>query len=272
MLEEDTTSGDGNSLLDGRGGQNHARIKGGQVNLLNPSVMIDESEEFRDLNSDLKRRKYIKYGLIGGIVLIVVILAIVLPIALSGGGNEPFVPPKPPLLPDATNDYFVDSASVSNSSFSESGQIIVKKPVAIRSTANSQENPEDFTPKIGLDWSETIKFGPNNQQPSVLNYTFDMVDFKTARLTLVDANAPRFSIPESSVNKPDSNKNMRLDMVGFQRDIGWKRPFAFTFSDVADPTNIFFDTRGQNLVFADKYIQIDIQLPSQRLYGLGERT
>ena len=69
-------------------------------------------------------------------------------------------------------------------------------------------------PKVGLDWNSTIKFGKNNMQSDVLNFTFDMVDFKVARLTLTDAKNTRFSIPKELVNKPESNKNMRLDMVG----------------------------------------------------------
>lgn len=51
-------------------------------------------------------------------------------------------------------------------------------------------------------------------QSDVLNFTFDMVDFKVARLTLTDGKNTRFSIPKELVNKPESNKNMRLDMVG----------------------------------------------------------
>jgi hypothetical protein len=65
---------------------------------------------------------------------------------------------------------------------------------------------------------------------------------------------------------------MRLDMVGFQFEKDGSKPFSFSYRDVADPTNVFVDTAGQNLVFADKYIQMDFLLPSRRMYGLGERT
>ena len=60
-------------------------------------------------------------------------------------------------------------------------------------------------------------------------------------------------------------------MVGFTFHNDEKTPFAFSFSDNADPSNVFLDTREQNLIFADKYIQMDIKLPSQRQYGFGER-
>jgi hypothetical protein len=77
------------------------------------------------------------------------------------------------------------------------------------------EPAQNFTPKIGIDWSSTIKFGANNEKASLLNFTFDMHDFKTARLSLIDPSKSRFSIPSQTVNKPESNMNMRLDMVGF---------------------------------------------------------
>lgn len=126
-----------------------------------------------------------------------------------------------------------------------------------------QESASNFTPKIGVDWNKTITFGVNNPKSEVLSYTFDMVDFKVARLSLTDANKRRFSVPEEVLNKPPTNKNMRLDMVGFTlHNDDPKQPFAFSFRDNLDPNNVFLDTRGQNLIFSDKYIQMDILLPS----------
>ena len=61
-------------------------------------------------------------------------------------------------------------------------------------------------------------------------------------------------------------------MLGFslQND-----PFAFQFSDVAAQTeeeNVLLSTMDSTMVFLDKFIQMDFQLPSQRVYGLGERV
>lgn len=39
-----------------------------------------------------------------------------------------------------------------------------------------------------------------------------------------------------------------------------------------DPTNTYINTAGETLVFMDKYIQMDFTLPSQNIYGLGERV
>lgn len=51
-----------------------------------------------DSEEDAKKKKYIKWGIIGAIILIAVVLAIVLPLTLiksddGGGGGNPPVPP-----------------------------------------------------------------------------------------------------------------------------------------------------------------------------------
>ena len=37
-------------------------------------------------------------------------------------------------------------------------------------------------------------------------------------------------------------------------------------------TNVLLTTERSTLIMYDKYMQLDIQLPSRRLYGFGERT
>jgi hypothetical protein len=61
---------------------------------------------------------------------------------------------------------------------------------------------------------------------------------------------------------------MRLDMLGFSINYN---PFSFRFQDVTN-NNTLITTEGQSLVMMDKFIQMDFLLPSQRLYGLGERV
>ena len=61
---------------------------------------------------------------------------------------------------------------------------------------------------------------------------------------------------------------MRLEMLGFNLNTA---PFSFSFTDVGDQENVFITTDYSSLVFMDKYIQMDMILPSQRLYGFGER-
>ena len=66
---------------------------------------------------------------------------------------------------------------------------------------------------------------------------------------------------------------MRLEMLGVHlNDEVKKETFGFQMRDVTDPENWLLDTIGQTLIFSDKYIQMDIKLPSRNLYGLGDRV
>jgi hypothetical protein len=74
--------------------------------------------------------------------------------------------------------------------------------------------------------------------------------------------------------RPPSNKNMRLDMVGYSfksSESVAKQPFHFSFNDNDKKDNVFVTTENQTLIFSDKYIQMDFLLPSDELYGFGER-
>ena len=92
---------------------------------------------------------------------------------------------------------------------------------------------------------------------------------RSAHLTITDADSDRFAIPESAFKTDEGDLMQRMDVVGFKYSL---RPFGFSFSDPKEPTNVFFDTTNQTLVFTDKFIQMDIVLPTQRLFGLGERV
>jgi alpha-glucosidase (family GH31 glycosyl hydrolase) len=48
-------------------------------------------------------------------------------------------------------------------------------------------------------------------------------------------------------------------------------PFTFTFTDSKDDDNVLVTSKNSHFLMTDKYIQLDLQLPSQRIYGLGER-
>ena len=64
----------------------------------------------------IKKKKYIKWGIIGALILIAVILAIVLPITLSkkdnGGGDGPTPPPPGPPIPESYNPYTLSKDDV----------------------------------------------------------------------------------------------------------------------------------------------------------------
>jgi hypothetical protein len=96
----------------------------------------------------------------------------------------------------------------------------------------------------------------------------DMIKWKVAHLTLTDTSTKRYSIPEKAVPKPPADDTMRLDMLGFKYNLD---PFYISFTDPRNPDTEFLSTNNQSLVFMDRFIQMDFLLPSQRLFGLGER-
>ena len=63
---------------------------------------------------------------------------------------------------------------------------------------------------------------------------------------------------------------MRLDQVGLKVK---SNPFSFSFNDErAQSSQELLSTEGQSLFLMDKYLQMDFKLPSQRIFGLGERN
>lgn len=52
---------------------------------------------------------------------------------------------------------------------------------------------------------------------------------------------------------------MRLEMMGLKV---YYFPFAFSFNDLRDDTNVYLHTNQSNLVVMDKFLQIDFKLPS----------
>lgn len=49
-------------------------------------------------------------------------------------------------------------------------------------------------------------------------------------------------------------------MLGFEA--AYDPTFYFSFSDVTDRSNVFITTKNQTLIMMDKYIQMDMLLPS----------
>jgi len=69
--------------------------------------------------------------------------------------------------------------------------------------------------KLTLDTANIPK-GENNKLSTKVNFKFDMLTWKVARLNLGDADHPRYSIPEEAVNLPKGDDSMRLDMLGLE--------------------------------------------------------
>lgn len=48
-------------------------------------------------------------------------------------------------------------------------------------------------------------------------------------------------------------------------------PFTFTFTDSANDNDVLVTSKNAHFLMTDKYLQLDLQLPSQKIFGLGER-
>lgn len=88
-----------------------------------------------------------------------------------------------------------------------------------------------------------------------------------------DASNPRFSPPEEALNKPTEAQSigMRNDMNGMTVNSDDKG-FSFKFTDNKNSSNVLLDTEGGSLLMMDKFTQLDMKLPTRRIYGLGERN
>ena len=73
-------------------------------------------------NNDETRRKYIKYGILGGIGLVILVLAIVLPLTL-GGKKKPDPDPVPPVIRSGQNPYYILVDTDKSTAYSRSGMI-----------------------------------------------------------------------------------------------------------------------------------------------------
>lgn len=163
--------------------------------------------------------------------MIVIILAIVLPLTLGGGGDNPNPPqpPNPPLPGGESNPYLSVPGSMMSSA--SGGMIMGQLSANISKIFDfNQYALENIVPKgflelmekdtavnvsqKGVDWRNKDFFGTNNKITNNLNYVIDSPDYRMLRLMMTDANSTRFSIPDSMVNMPGVNPTMRLEMQG----------------------------------------------------------
>lgn len=101
-----------------------------------------------------------------------------------------------------------------------------------------------------------------------VSFEFGKWDYRSAFLRLDDGLNPRFSVPSDVLNKPESVQQQKLEMVGFNLN---KEKFEFDFKSHRDGKT-YISTINQTFVMMDKYLQLDLNLPSRRIYGFGERS
>jgi hypothetical protein len=128
--------------------------------------------------------------------------------------------------------------------------------------------------EITVNWQNQIPYNAvNNKVKYNVSFNFTMVDFETALFTLTPYNdvTPRFSIPyeQTDIGAGKPLGSYKLKNVGFNYNLD---PFSFSFTNPADLQDVYVSTQNQSLVFMDKYVQMDLILPSTRIFGFGERV
>jgi hypothetical protein len=207
------------------------------------------------------------YMIGGGIAfLIVLILILVLTLrkkSTDNGGDKP-VP-----VPTANyNPYSVDKDSVVTQ------KAVVNGTLTLSQATLQQLNSADFLEKVADSKKiqaspKSVPVGPNNPLIHKVKFEIGQSDFKTAYVRLTDAEKQRYTIPEDVVPRPSSQQTMDLEMLGFEL---FQAPFGFKFGDEKDPANVYVSTKDSSFIMMDKYMQLDLNLPSRRIYGLGERN
>lgn len=66
----------------------------------------------------------------------------------------------------------------------------------------------------------------------------------------------------------NGNEQSRLEMLGISYE---KKPFGFMIKSTDDNMPLV-STIGKTFYMTDKYMQIDFLLPTQNLFGFGERN
>jgi alpha-glucosidase (family GH31 glycosyl hydrolase) len=139
--------------------------------------------------------------------------------------------------------------------------------MARRISAQSKTDASE-TPKV-ID-PTTIPFGNNNQEMKKLRFEASQIDYTTTRVVITDDESDRFVPPSDLVREKALDDTMRLDMTGFELSMD---PFYFSFSDKrGEQPQELLSTKDQAMFLMDKYLQFDFHLPTQRIFGFGERS
>lgn len=99
-------------------------------------------------------------------------------------------------------------------------------------------------------------------------FEFGQVDKSTVYMYLADNEAERWEPPYEYVGMKDRDPYQRLSMSNFDLQAN---PFGFSIGSTYTEETLL-STKGETCYIMDKYLQVDFALPSQRIFGLGERN
>ena len=216
-----------------------------------------------------KCKRY-KWWIVGG-VAVVAIIAIILGVTLGKKKKDdpdqpnPPTPPSPP-VPANYNPYVVQT----DLNMFDEGILTGFMSVPNSLSTEQPDLTQDLAAVDVKPRPRDIPVGQNNALFTNVSFEIGQVDYKWSYMIFSKAdNTSRFSIPEDQVNKSRASYQMKLEMVGFEL---FTNPFGFHFKSTRYEDNVLLSTDSSSFVMTDKYMQLDLQLPSRRIYGLGERV
>ena len=152
-----------------------------------------------------KRKKTIKWAIIGSVIAVIVILAIVLPIVLTkSSGSNPNPPPNPPSpVVDNYNPYQISNLVVATAEVS--GVISASASYSPEKHQQALNKLLGNGNKLGVH-TKGIPQGVNNDLKKNLRFRMGMQNFHVAHFTLTDDDdkTGRYDIPISATTKPDN--------------------------------------------------------------------
>ena len=233
--------------------------------------------------------------------MIGVILAIVLPLTLGGGGDNPPSPPAPPTPPEPPrptpnetdpylyqefNPFYIDDSlpiktttydatfplKFNSSAFNGEQRIKRKLPAVVKAFMREEEATEDLVYR-----PMNPRYLPNNENntwPQQLNLNVQMNSNTQVRVLLTDSQVSVNQSLKHQVNsnlfpRPKLEIESRLKQVGFTYNE--TASFAFNFTDIYSQETLV-TTLYRKMVVTDFYSEIGFVLPTQRCFGLGTRN
>jgi hypothetical protein len=219
-------------------------------------------------------------------VAAVLLLCLILGLTLGGKGDEPApvpptppnpptppIPPTPPKPNTGVNPYYVNNATIGVTKYSVMGTLMFNNSAINTTNATDGQYPVgrymSDNGSISLD-PATIPTGINNNYTTSVNFEFSQVDFKISKLNFQDAEKNKYSPPADLVYTRDASVEMSLDMVGFKL---YSDPFGFELRSTRteNDTLVSMSPGKSDFVMSDKFMQLDLQVPTQNIYGFGER-
>lgn len=114
-----------------------------------------------------------------------------------------------------------------------------------------------------------IPSGKNNEITENVTFHVSQVDLKTTRIWFGNEDQSNvYNPPADVVNTKAATNENTLESLGFMI---YANPFEFELRSTRTLKDTLINMKGADFVISDKYLQLDLQVPSQKIYGFGER-